>query len=52
LHRDAGGAVYRLNRVDPIAGEPAPTLQQFDKAIGVHPTAAEEFVTMRTPVKR
>ncbi len=26
--------------------------QHFDETIGVHPTAAEEFVTMRTPVKR
>jgi glutathione reductase (NADPH) len=26
------------------------TKQIFDDTIGVHPTAAEEFVTMRTPV--
>ena len=26
------------------------TKQHFDETIGVHPTAAEEFVTMRTPV--
>ena len=26
------------------------TKAQFDKTIGIHPTAAEEFVTMRTPV--
>ena len=25
LARDASGAVYRLNRVDPIASKPAPT---------------------------
>ncbi|NNB49243.1 glutathione-disulfide reductase [Pseudomonas fragi] len=35
-----------------IALKAGATKQQFDKAIGVHPTAAEEFVTMRTPVKR
>jgi len=26
------------------------TKQIFDETIGVHPTAAEEFVTLRTPV--
>ena len=25
------------------------TKQQLDNTIGIHPTAAEEFVTMRTP---
>jgi glutathione reductase (NADPH) len=25
------------------------TKAQFDTTIGIHPTAAEEFVTMRTP---
>jgi glutathione reductase (NADPH) len=25
---------------------------QFDATIGIHPTAAEELVTMRTPVNR
>jgi glutathione reductase (NADPH) len=24
------------------------TKQEFDRTIGIHPTAAEEFVTMRT----
>ena len=28
------------------------TKQQFDLTIGIHPTAAEELVTMRVPVKR
>ena len=28
------------------------TKAQFDATIGVHPTAAEEFVTMREPVVR
>jgi hypothetical protein len=23
----------------------------FDQTIGIHPTSAEEFVTMRTPVR-
>ena len=27
------------------------TKAQFDATIGIHPTAAEEFVTMRTPVE-
>ena len=27
------------------------TKQDFDRTIGIHPTAAEEFVTMRTPVE-
>ncbi|GAA4340384.1 glutathione-disulfide reductase [Pigmentiphaga soli] len=27
------------------------TKQQFDRTIGLHPTAAEEFVTMREPVR-
>jgi len=26
------------------------TKRQFDQTIGLHPTAAEEFVTMREPV--
>lgn len=26
--------------------------QMFDETLGIHPTAAEEFVTMRTPVQR
>ena len=26
------------------------TQAQFDATVGIHPTAAEEFVTMRTPV--
>jgi glutathione reductase (NADPH) len=27
------------------------TKAQFDATIGIHPTSAEEFVTMRTPVQ-
>ena len=33
-----------------IAVKMGATKQQFDAAIAVHPTAAEEFVTMRTPI--
>ncbi|CAM3131565.1 glutathione-disulfide reductase [Pseudomonas floridensis] len=35
-----------------IAIKAGATKQVFDDTIGVHPTAAEEFVTMRTPVER
>ena len=35
-----------------IAMKAGATKQHFDETIGVHPTAAEEFVTMLTPVKR
>ncbi|CAM5319619.1 glutathione-disulfide reductase [Pseudomonas fragi] len=35
-----------------IALKAGATKQHFDETIGVHPTAAEELVTMRTPVKR
>ena len=34
-----------------IALKAGATKQHFDETIGVHPTAAEEFVTMRTPSK-
>ncbi|WP_339460838.1 glutathione-disulfide reductase [Pseudomonas sp. EA_105y_Pfl2_R69] len=34
-----------------IALKAGATKQMFDETIGVHPTAAEEFVTMRTPVE-
>ena len=33
-----------------VALKAGATKQVFDETIGVHPTAAEEFVTMRTPV--
>ena len=33
-----------------VALKAGATKQIFDDTIGVHPTAAEEFVTMRTPV--
>ena len=28
------------------------TKADFDATVGVHPTAAEEFVTMRTPTRK
>ncbi|RZA15736.1 MAG: glutathione-disulfide reductase, partial [Proteobacteria bacterium] len=43
---DAGEIVQGLA----IALKAGATKQVFDETIGVHPTAAEEFVTMRTPV--
>lgn len=35
-----------------VAMQMGATKQQLDSTIGIHPTAAEEFVTMRTPVAR
>jgi len=34
-----------------IAVKMGATKADFDATIGIHPTAAEEFVTMRTPRK-
>jgi glutathione reductase (NADPH) len=34
-----------------VALKAGATKKTFDRTIGIHPTAAEEFVTMRTPVK-
>ena len=45
---DAGEIIQGLG----IALKAGATKQQFDETIGVHPTAAEEFVTLRTPVPR
>ena len=52
--------VLGLHMVGPDAGEivqgfavaikAGATKAQFDATIGIHPTAAEEFVTMRVPV--
>ncbi len=33
-----------------VALKAGATKAQFDATVGIHPTAAEEFVTMRTPV--
>jgi len=35
-------------RASPIAVVMGATKQDFDRTIGIHPTAAEEFVTLRT----
>jgi len=45
---DAGEIIQSLA----IALKAGATKRIFDETIGVHPTAAEEFVTMRTPVAR
>jgi glutathione reductase (NADPH) len=45
---DAGEIIQGLA----IAMKMGATKAQFDATIGIHPTAAEEFVTMREPVVR
>ena len=59
---DQSDRVVGLHMVGPDAGEvvqgfavamkAGATKAIFDSTIGIHPTAAEEFVTMREPVKR
>lgn len=59
---DASDRVVGLHMVGPDAGEvvqgfavalkAGATKALFDSTIGIHPTAAEEFVTMREPVTR
>ncbi|MBK6604775.1 MAG: glutathione-disulfide reductase [Leptospiraceae bacterium] len=59
---DATDRVVGLHMVGPDAGEivqgfavamkAGATKAVFDSTIGIHPTAAEEFVTMREPVRR
>ncbi|CAP43265.1 glutathione-disulfide reductase [Bordetella petrii] len=44
---DAGEIVQGLA----VALKAGATKQVFDETIGIHPTAAEEFVTLRTPVQ-
>lgn len=58
---DASDRVIGLHMVGPDAGEilqgmaiairVGATKADFDSTIGIHPTAAEEFVTLRTPSK-
>ncbi|KAG1300860.1 hypothetical protein G6F63_016845 [Rhizopus arrhizus] len=43
---DAGEIVQGIA----VALKAGATKQVFDDTIGIHPTAAEEFVTLRTPV--
>jgi glutathione reductase (NADPH) len=62
LVEDATDRVVGLHMVGPDAGEivqgfavamkAGATKAMFDSTIGIHPTAAEEFVTMREPAKR
>ena len=47
LGHDAGEII----QMAAIAMTMGATKADFDRTIAVHPTAAEEFVTMRTPVK-
>ena len=61
LVEDATDRVVGLHMVGPDAGEivqgfavamkAGATKAMFDSTIGIHPTAAEEFVTMREPTK-
>src|SRR5262249_39387333 len=44
---DAGEIIQGLG----VALKAGATKAQFDATIGIHPTAAEEFVTMREPVR-
>ena len=37
--------------VDDVAKEMKATKEDFDRTVAVHPSAAEEIVTMRTPVR-
>jgi glutathione reductase (NADPH) len=60
--QDETDQVVGLHMVGPDAGEivqgfavamkAGATKAVFDNTIGIHPTAAEEFVTMREPAKR
>jgi len=43
---DAGEIIQGIG----IALKAGATKEVFDSTIGIHPTAAEEFVTMREPV--
>ena len=47
LFRDAGEIMQGIA----IAIKCGATKAQFDATIGIHPTAAEEFVTLREPRK-
>lgn len=49
--------VIKKNHIYPLQGiaiavKAGLTKADFDATIGVHPTAAEEFVTMRTPSRK
>jgi glutathione reductase (NADPH) len=46
----AGADAAEIMQGMAVAMQVGATKAQFDQTIGIHPTAAEEFVTMRTPV--
>lgn len=46
----AGADAAEIMQGMAVALQVGATKTQFDQTIGIHPTAAEEFVTMRTPV--
>lgn len=46
----AGADAAEIMQGMAVALQAGATKSQFDLTIGIHPTAAEEFVTMRTPV--
>ncbi len=46
----AGADAAEIMQGMAVALQAGATKAQFDQTIGIHPTAAEEFVTMRTPV--
>lgn len=46
----AGADAAEIMQGMAVALQMGATKTQFDQTIGIHPTAAEEFVTMRTPV--
>jgi len=48
VRADAGDIVQGFA----VAMKAGATKAVFDSTIGIHPTAAEEFVTMREPVRR
>ena len=44
-------STHRATTLVAVAMNAGATKEVFDATIGIHPTAAEEFVTLRTPVK-
>ncbi len=50
VHLMAPGAAEMIQMVG-IAVKMGATKEEFDRTVAVHPTAAEELVTMRTPVR-
>lgn len=44
--------IYDKTQGFAVAVKAGLTKAQFDSTVGVHPTSAEEFVTMRTPTRK